>query len=325
MLRRKFAPAMRLVAMVLCLGLAVPAGGLAQESGDVIFLPGKTLGLTPPPGFELSKAFSGFVDASSGSSILLVQLPAEAYAEIKSGMTTEGLASQNIAVISSEPVKIAGYDGIYVKGIQAVGETQVDKWILLLETTEATVLLTVQDLTGDALDDAAVLAALNSIKIREPQSLEVQLENLPFELGDLAGFRIVRTIAGSGVLLTIGPKDVVTDGSQPVLIIQRPIERPFPTSVFPADLSEQLLRSVKTLDVTDVGDTVERPVAGANGYETIATATDKVLTAEVVVAQWLRLNSGEQMHIMAILPKEGHEALLPELRNLVAELSLKVL
>jgi hypothetical protein len=322
---RKIASAARLVAAVLCLWLAAPVGGVALASDDVVFLPGKTLGLIPPDGFELSKAFSGFVHATTGSSFLLVQLPAAAYGEVKSGMTEEGLAAQNITVNTSEPIQIAGYDGVLVKGTQAVGGTQVNKWILLLETSEATILLTAQDLTGDSLDDATVLAVLNSIQIREPPALEVQVANLPFAIGELSGFRVVRTIAGSGVLLTKGPKDVVTDGSQPVLIIQRPIERPFPTSVFPADLSAQLLRSVQTLDITQVGETVERTVAGAEGYETIAAATDKVLEAEVVVGQWLRLNSGEQMHVLAILPKDGHEKLLPGLRELVAGLSLKSL
>ncbi len=323
MLHRRIASAARVFAALLCLWLAAPASVLAQAGDGIVFLPGKALGLKPPAGFELSKTFAGFVHAESGSSFLLVQLPAAAFAEIKSGMTSEGLASQNITVTSNEPIKIDGYDGILVKGLQTAGENKVNKWILLLETPETAVLLTAQDLTGDSLDDATVLATLNSIQIRKPPPLDVQIASLPFTMGDLAGFRVVRTIAGSGVLLTKGPKDVVTDGSQPVLIIQRPIERPFPTSVFPADLSEQLLRAVKTLNVTSIGETVESTVAGADGYETIAKATDQVLKADVVVGQWLRLTSGEQMHALAILPTEGHEALLPDLRKLVAELSLK--
>ncbi len=323
MLHRRIASAARLVVALLCMTLAAPAGVFAQASGEVVFPPGKALGLKPPAGFELSNTFAGFVDAKSGSSFLLVQLPAAVFGEIKAGMTSEGLAAQNIAVTSSEPIKIASFDGVLVKGVQTTGEAQVNKWILLLETPDAAFLLTVQDLTGDSLDDASVLATLNSIQIRKPAPIVVQIESLPFVMGDLAGFRVVRTIAGAGALLTKGPKDVVTDGSQPVLIIQRPIERPFPTSVFPADLSEQLLRAVKTLNVTAIGDTVERTVAGADGYETLANATDKVLSVDVVVGQWLRLSSGQQIHIMAILPSEGHEALLPDLRKLVAEMSLK--
>lgn len=323
MLHRRIVSAARLVVVFMGLLLAVPSGVLAQAAEDVIYPPGKALGLKPPTGFELSKTFSGFVDAKSGSSILLIQLPAEAFAEVKAGMTPEGLASQNIEITSSDPIKIAGFDGLIVRGVQTSGEAKINKWILLLETPEAAFLLTAQDLTGDSLDDATVMATFESIQVRKTPPVEVQVESLPFTLGDLAGFRVVRTIAGSGVLLTKGPKDVVTDGSQPVVIIQRPIERPFPTSVFPADLAEQLLRSVQTLNITKVGDTVERTVAGSDGFETIAEATDKVLDASVVVGQWLRLSSGEQIYAMAILPDEGHEALLPDLRKLVAEVSLK--
>ena len=325
MFYQKIASAARLLTLGMCLALSVPAAVTAQETGGIVYLPGKTLGLTPPPGFKLSNAFSGFIDAASGNSILLVELPPGVYSEVKAGMTAEGLAKQNITISSNEPIKIDGFEGILIKGKQSAGGKQVSKWILLLGATEATILLTVQDLTGDTLDDAVVMTALNSIKLREPPPLEAQVESLPFAMGDLAGFRIVRTILGSGVLLTKGPKDVVRDGSQPVLIIQRPIDRPFPTSVFPADLSDRLLRSVQSLNIVQIGDTVERTVAGAGGYETIATATDKVLESNVVVGQWLRLSSGEQMHVLAILPEDGHETLLPDLRKVVAELRLKAL
>lgn len=313
---------LKLAAALVLLFLGMTAS-VAQAAQEIVFLPGKTLGMTPPPGFEVSKTFSGFLEPSSGSSILVVELPVAAHKEIKAGMTVEALAQKSIKVTSQEDIKISGYVGILLKGIHTGGEKQVRKWILLVATDEATLLVTAQDLSGSTLDDAKIATVFESIRVRQAPTLQVQMEALPFAVDDLAGYRAVRTFASHGLLLTIGPKDIVQDGSQPVVMIQRPMERPFPTDVFPADLSDKLLRSVKSFDVVSVGDTVAQNVAGAGGHETIATARDKVLKVELVVAQWLRLDSGQQLHVLAILPQADHAALLPGVRKLVAQLSLK--
>lgn len=311
------------VTVILALFVLTVQGWADQATGEVTFIPGKTLGMKPPAGFELSKKFSGFIDPASGSSLLLVELPAQAYTELAAGMTPAALAGKGITVSTSEPVKISGADGLIVKGTQTAQGKQINKWILVLGAPEATIILTAQDLSGSALDDAGVMAAFESIRFREAPSVEEQLTKLPFALGDLGSFRVVRTIAGTGVLLTKGPKDVVNDSSQPMVVILRPLSQPFPASVFPADLSERLLRAVKAIQISTIEKTTEFTVAGAPGYETMASAIDRGANTQVVVGQWLRLESGQQLRILAIMPEQGSDANLVELRKLVTELQMK--
>lgn len=321
---RLVAPVFLFAAALMTPGSWLPGPAVAQEvTAETVFIPGKTVGLTPPGGFELSDKFSGLVHTESGSSFLLVELQAGSYEDLKTGMTAERLAAQGITVASSDPITIAGSDGIIIRGTQKADEREIKKWILLLGTKDASVLLTAQDLSGDTLDDATVMAAFNSIKLRPPASIEEQVSKLPFTIGDLGEFRVVRTMAGSGALLTRGPKDVIDDQSQPVVVILRPLSQPFPTSVFPADLAEQLLRSVRSVEITGVNETVEATVAGADGYETTANALDSKLENQLVLAQWLRLDSGQQMRVLAILPEDGHEADLAALRAIASELRLK--
>ena len=324
-MRSRLLVSLFLLAVAVLAPLTWPAGpSIAQETvAETVFVPGKTVGLTPPDGFELTDKFSGFVHKASGSSFLLVELEAGAFDELKKGMTQERLAGQGITVASSDPISIAGFDGIIIKGTQKANDLEIKKWILLLGTKDVSVLLTAQDLSGDTLEHEAVMAAFNSIVLRAPASIEEQISKLPFTIGDLGEFRVIRTMAGSGALLTRGPKDVVADQSQPVVVILRPVTQPFPTSVFPADLAEQLLRTVRSIEITGVNDTVEATVAGAEGYETTANALDSQLKSQLVVAQWLKLDSGQQMRVLAIMPEEGHEADIEALRTIVSELRLK--
>jgi len=324
MILQKINTALVAVAAIVLTVFAITSQGRAdQAAGEITFIPGKTLGMKPPAGFELSTKFSGFLDPASGSSLLLVELPPEAYKEIAAGMTSKALADKGITVATSEPIKLGGVDGLIVKGTQTAQGKQVNKWILVLGAPAATVILTAQDLSGTALNDKAVMAAFQSIRFRDAPTIAEQLEKLPFALGDLGGFRVVRTIAGTGVLLTKGPKDVVKDSSQPMVVILRPLSQPFPASVFPADLSERLLRAVKAIQISTVEKTTEVSVAGAQGYETMASAIDRGANTQVVVAQWLRLDSGQQMRILAIMPEQGSDTDLVELRKMVTELRMK--
>lgn len=316
-------PLLRLMAVAFALLASGTPMAASEGESRFEFLPGKTVGMEPPPGFVRSKTFSGFLHAKSGSSFVVIELPLAAFEKMTADLSDAELAAKQIEVISREQVTIDGRPAVQLKGTQTVGDKRVEKWILIARVGERTIFLTAQDLDGEALDDAAVSRAFASIRARELPPIDEQMDALPFTLGELAGFRAVRAFGGYGLLLTKGPKDVVQDGSQPVVMIQRPSGSGLPRDVFPADLAVKLLRGVSMVDVTDIGETVSRDVAGGDGLETLATARDKVLHAELVVGQWLRLDSGKQMHVLAILPAAGHEDLLPGLRKMVAELALK--
>lgn len=308
----------------LLMTIAFASGGWAQSAGDgVVFVPGKTLGLAPPSGFVLSTKFSGFEHAASGSSILVVELPAEAYAQVSTQMTDQALASKGIAITSRKPIKVAGVDGLMLTGTQQASGKAISKWIIMLGAKEATVMLTAQDLSGGALSDAAISSLVESITLRPPPGLDAQLEELPFKLGDLSGFRVVRAFAGSGVSLTKGPKDVVRDASQPLIVIVSPLSKPYPTDIKPSEVAETLIRGIQTITVGEFGKTVKASVAGADGHETIVPAKHSGSNTDVVVSQWLRLDEGHQIRVLAIVAKNAHDGLLADLRKLAAGLTIK--
>ena len=60
--------------------------------------------------------------------------------------------------------------------------------------------------------------ALTSVGLRGPVSLDEQISALPFRIGDKAGFRPVRVLAGNSLLLTQGPLDTFKALEQPVVI-----------------------------------------------------------------------------------------------------------
>lgn len=312
------------LAAALVLAFVVVVDGPAHSAGEgVVYIPGKTLGLAPPPGFVLSTKFSGFEHGESGSSMLVVELPAEAYAQVSVQMTDQALATKGITITSRKPVKAGDVDGIVLTGTQQASGKSISKWIVILATKDATVMLTAQDLTGAALSDASISAVVDSIAFRPRPGLDAQIDELPFALGDLSGFRVVRAFAGSGLSLTKGPKDVVKDASQPLVVIVAPLSKPYPTDVKPSEIAETLIRGIQTITVGEFGETVKANVAGADGHETVVAGRHASSNTDVVVSQWLRLDEGRQIRVLAIVAKDAHDGLLADLRALAAGLSIK--
>ena len=308
----------------LLMTIVLASNGPAQSAGEgVVFVPGKTVGLEPPSGFVLSTKFSGFEHGDSGSSILVVELPAEAYSQISTQMSDQALATKGITITARKTIKAGGVDGLVLTGTQQAAGKAISKWIMMLGAKDATIILTAQDLSGATLSDEAISKLIESIAFRPPPGLDAQIAELPFALGDLSGFRVVRAFAGSGLSLTKGPKDVVQDASQPLIVIVSPISKPYPTDIKPAEVAETLIRGIQTITVGEFGETVKAKVAGADGHETVVPAKHSGSNTDVMVSQWLRLDEGRQIRVLAIVAKGAHAGLLADLRKLAAGLTIK--
>ncbi len=317
-----------LVAMLIAI-LPIPpsttpaAAQTKDDAAQFVFLPGTSVGMAAPSGFLQSKRFAGFEFAEAGSSILVVEFPPQAYGEMSTALTDTALAGKGITVKSRKPVTINGVKGLAISGTQSLNGVVFDKWIMLLGAETITAMISAQDPAGSTLNETNVMAAFASVRIRAPQSLEDKLAELPFSVGKLAGFRIVRTVSGNGVLLTKGPKDVVKDASQPVVIIVRPLGAPYPGNIKPSIVSEQLMRSIKSVTISSIGKLSEATVAGTAGHEMTGVATAASSGEAVSVTQWLQLEQGRQIRVVAIASADQSAALLRDLRAVASSLRIK--
>lgn len=204
--------------MAACLFLGLPGPALAS---DAIFPAGGTVGLAPPGAMTRADSFAGFQDSAESASILIVEFPAEAYAELASMFGSEKLAAVVTIDAPVESLKLAGdIDALLAAGSQTQQGIEYRKWVMIAGGAETTAMVTVQiPSTSKAYPDAQVLEALQSLSFQPRGSLEDEIAGLPFTLVERAGFRAIRTLAGSGLIMTDGPKDVVADASQPLVIV----------------------------------------------------------------------------------------------------------
>lgn len=195
--------------------------GFQARAAEPVFPPAGALGLAPPPGMSPAKAFTGF-EHRSGASIILVEMPAEAWGQIDGRFTPEALAATGFKVKGGrEPLPVSGGEGFVLRGTQAANGLTYAKWVAVVRGAPGTGLVTVQvpEMAAKQVPAASVEAALRTIAFRAKASVADQVAALPYAIGDTAGFRPAIVFAGNGLILTDGPKDVDPEREQPAIII----------------------------------------------------------------------------------------------------------
>lgn len=204
---------------------ALLLAGLAghARAQDRTAISGTTVSLAPLKGFAPSTKFAGLENAEAKASVLVVEMPPEAHAQLSALFNNietakTNFAKQNIVIDEAEDIDTAGGKGRILTGHQNVAGTTFDKWVVLLKGAK-TVMITVQAPEDSDLDGDDVVTMLKSVSLGAEPTLDQKLAALPFRVRATEPFRVVDTFGGLGVLMTSGPLNVDPKGSQPMLIV----------------------------------------------------------------------------------------------------------
>lgn len=309
----------------LCVAASLP-GALPALAQGVSYVTGTGIGLVPPKGMHPSKTFSGFESPETGATILVGELPAEAYPQILATFTPEGLAASGLqAAGAAIDWKVAGgRGGRLIRGRQTAYGTVFRKWVLLAKGPANTVMVTVQvpDAKSASFPDAAVDGALKTVSLRTPPSLEEQASALPFRIGDRAGFRPVRVIAGSGLLLTEGPRDAIPDASQPVVIVASAVGVVGVHDKAGREaLAEQAFSSIAGISDVSVVSKSLTEKDGAAWSRIEGRGTYRSSQEAVATLQLMRFDKAGYIRIVAIAGTLDRNRIVPRVEALAASIS----
>lgn len=301
--------------LALTLAALLLSAGLVQAA-DAVFPRGSAFGLVPPEGMVESTGFAGFEDRAKSASILIVEMPGSAYAQVEAGFTDAALASKGIIVDQRGNLPIADAKTLFVTGRQSAGTVMAKKWILLVGKPEATALVTVQvpEANADALPDDKVREILQSLAYRAPPTAQEQMSGLPFHLKDLSGFRPVKVIGNTAVVLTDGPKDIVENAEQAVFVAG--IAPGAPRDDERRQFAMRALGSVPSVKEMRIERAEPLRINGQAGFEILAVAKDAISNADVKVVQWLRFGTTAHLRMIAIVKAEDFAAEYPRLRTI---------
>lgn len=283
------------LAAAVTLLLAAPLSG--ASAADVTFPRGSAIGLAPPAGMVESAQFAGFEDRDHNASLLVVDMPPEAYDQIAAGFSDQALATKGIAVETREPFAIKGAKAVLFSGHQTAGPVRVRKLVLLVGTGELTGIVTFQVPEADAAayPDAAVRAAFETVAFR---SVTDQAGALPFALTNLAGFRPVRVLGGTTLLLTDGPKDAMDGPEQAVFVVS--IAGGAPRDDERRQFALRALATVPGVKDLRLDRAEPQRIGGQAGFEVMATGVDARTGTPIKLVQWLRFGPSAYIRMVGI-------------------------
>lgn len=329
-MRREFAcpQIIRLAAglVLLLLAAAAPA-----RAADPVFPRNGTIGLVPPPGMVESEQVPGFEDRPARASILIAEMPPQAFAEISGNFAADGLVQQGVTIEKRRAVELAGgVKGVLLQGYQTVGASAVKKWILIAGGSKVTALLSAQlpETASERYPDAAIEAALLSVVLRAPPSLDELVSRLPFRLDLPVGYRIVRVLGGGAALVA---KDAAGKGTEAGGAIEPGTEPFFTVAIAQGDIREDDRPSFARRAIASVPGVKEiRPerggplrIGGQPGFEIIARGEDARTGKPVKMAQWIAFGRTSFLRMVGVAPEASFDADFTDLRALRDGVALK--
>jgi hypothetical protein len=277
---------------------------------DPIFPSGVRIGLTPLVGLVRSKSFPGFESDDQTVKVLVTELPADAYAEVKNSLKNAPAGSP----VKPENIDTAGGPGFFTVETARDGAATVRRYSMILSggTFSGYVAVQIPENAAKIYTDDAVRKMLASATTRKEVPVAEQLGMMPFKMTELANFKNVRTLApGSAVVLADGDE---ATGYEPApymvigLLVTTPPE--------PGDRARFAVEAARAIPgVRDIKITMAEAIRidGQPGFETRLDGTSGKDNTAVTVVQWLRFGPNI-LRIVGSSPRDQWSDAFPRFR-----------
>jgi hypothetical protein len=300
--------------VVLLTAWAVLAALAPARAAEPVFPPASRIGLVPPGDLTLSHNYNGFEDAARHVVINMLDLPEPAYQSmLKSAFAGH---QDNLTVEKRELFPFAGGIGYLITCEEKTDGATLRSWYLLSDTSNrdighiaALIAVRVPLAARNVYTDAVIREALKTVAFRTPPPDEI-LKQLPFQLKDLAGFRLFRVAPQGAVILIDGPGNDLTKNAYMIVSIGR--GAPESIDARPRFTRDLLLRApLANLAVTSME---SMRITGGAGFEVRASATGPDQTPLMLV-QWIRFGGGNSyLRVIGVAAKDRWDQLFPRFR-----------
>jgi hypothetical protein len=285
-------------------------------AAEPTFPPGSRVGLVPPAGMMPSRGIQGFEDPRTRAAIFVTEMSLQSYPEIEKEFSAAEIKSSGMEEERREVVRLNDRSGFIVVVHQDVGGAPLRKWALVarLDDLTAVVLIVLPDTAKDAYPDAALRETLLSVVLRGRVPAEQQLALLPYRLGELSGFRLVRARPDGIALLTYGKNETATAEEQPFLLVSTP-NVPAPRPGEREAFARQLLATAWDFrEARNVRSEAIR-ISGEPGHEILGEVTSPKTGVELKVVQWLRFGGANTyIQMLGVARAEVWDDVYPHMR-----------
>jgi hypothetical protein len=303
---------------ILALVALAPLDVVAKPSA-LSKVPGTSVQIAPPQGFQPSKLFPGFEQQQTGASILVTELPIPKAQNIITQFTSaKVLQSRGMTLIESKDIIIDGRPSKLLLVAQSAQGIKFLRWITLVGTSDRALIATASFPESQA---AALKAPLRQaiINLRWMPGTAVQpLEGLTFSFQPAGDLQISGRVANTVLLTQNGAKPPIA-AADPLMILGSALSISGSSSgkVSGEELATfSRLRLRQTTQVTELTETGYQPktLAGHPAFEVVATGYDLKTRTPLTVYQVI-VSTDETYYILqGFVSNAGAQKYLPIFR-----------
>ncbi|MDO9058406.1 MAG: hypothetical protein Q7U92_05200 [Bradyrhizobium sp.] len=302
---------MMLIRPIFAIALLISAIAPALAA-DPVFPPGVRVGVTPLVGLNRAKAFVGFETEDQGVKVLIAELPADAYTEVMNAFKN---SPAGVGGVKPESIETAAGLAYYTIETGKDGATNVRRYSMILPGGAFSGYIAVQvpENASKIYTDDAIRQMFASAAVRKEVPVEEQLAQMPFKVGELSGFKNVRTLAVGGAIVIADGDETKGFEAAPFMVVG--LVGATPTQ--PEDRGRFAQQAATTIPgVREARITMSEPlrIDGMPGYETRIDAVSGKDNTPVTVVQWLRFGGGSSLRIIGSAPREEWAKAFPRFR-----------
>ena len=302
---------MMLIRLIFAVALLIIAVAPALAA-DPVFPPGVRVGITPLVGLSRAKAFVGFETEDQGVKVLVAELPADAYSEVMNAFKAN---PAGVGGVKPESIETAAGLAYYTIETGKDGATNVRRYSMILPggTFSGYIAVQVPENASKIYTDDAIRQMFASAVVRKEVPVEEQLAQMPFKVGELSGFKNVRTLAVGGAIVIADGDESKGFEAAPFMVVG--LVGATPTQ--PEDRGRFAQQAATTIPgVREARITMSEPlrIDGMPGYETRIDAVSGKDNTPVTVVQWLRFGGQSSLRIIGSAPREEWAKAFPRFR-----------
>lgn len=282
-------------------------------AADPIFPPGVRVGLTPLVGLTKSNTFPGFESEDQNVKVLVTELPADAYGEIKKVFTENPQGAAGIKPHSMETPAGTAY---YTAETAKEGANSVRRYSMIVSggTFSGYIAVQIPENATRIYTEDAIQQMLATVALRKEVPVDEQLGLMPFKLTDLGNFKNIRTLApGAALILADGDEN---SGFEPApFMIIGLIGQSSPEPDDRARFAQQAATQIPGVREGRLTVSESIRIDGMPGYETRIDAISGKDNTPVTVVQWLRFGGPQMLRIVGSAPRDQWPSAFPRFRS----------
>jgi len=283
------------------------------KAADAVFPIGSLVGLVPPTGMAVSRTFSGFEDREKKAGIVIAQLPGEAYEQFLKSMNSGAINLPGVSNAKREILLMDGGAAHLLTGDQEAEGVKFRKWMLITrrsitgrgaDSTMAFIVTAQVPTEAESVySDEVIRKALGSVALRASVPPKEILDNLPFEVNELAKFEGVRSlIPGQAIMLT-EEEGTESPLDKPFLMISIGGGAPSQASDR-ASFATNILRNIQGFKNLKPVFSEPMRIGGQPGYEIRLEGQAMTNDTDVVIVQWMRFSGTGFIRLVGVSPKK---------------------